>query len=62
MILESDIGRCAREEAESRRGEHQAVCQQGCWALKGGGLRGPTSIGEGNECQRGHWTPKGSGL
>ena len=38
---------------------HEVVCQHGCWASKGGGLGGPTLIGEGNECQRGRWTPKG---
>ena len=26
---------------------------------KGSGLRGPTSIGEGNECQQGRWALKG---
>ena len=26
---------------------------------KWGGLRGPTSIGEGNKCRRGHWALKG---
>ena len=28
---------------------HRAVCQRGRWASKGGGLRDPTSVGEGNE-------------
>ena len=41
---------------------HETVCQQGRWALKGGGLEGPTSIGEGNECQRGRRVLKRSGL
>ena len=37
-------------------------CQQGRWALKGGGLVGLMLIGEGNECQPGRWAPKGGGL
>ena len=43
-------------------GEHEAVCQQECWAPNGVDLGGPTSIGEGNESQRGHWAPKGGGI
>ena len=41
---------------------HKAVCQQGHWTSKGGGLGSPTSIGEGNEFQQGRWAPKGGGL
>ena len=64
MVLEPDTKRCVNEEAEPRRGwargsvptrslspeggGHEAVCQQGCWALKRGGLGGSTSIGEEN--------------
>ena len=48
MVSEPDTRRYACKEA---RGGHEAVCQQGCWAPKGGGLGGPTSIGLGNKCQ-----------
>ena len=40
-------------------GGHEVVCQQGRWALKGGRLGGPTSIGEGNERQQGRCGSKG---
>ena len=40
-------------------GGHEAMCQQGRWALKGGGLGGPTLIREGNEYQRRRWASKG---
>ena len=33
------------KEAELEGGGHEAVCQQGRWAPKGGGLEGPTLIG-----------------
>ena len=59
MILEPDTRRCVSKETEPRRGGHEVVCQQGCWAPNGGGLEGSTSIDEGNECQRGCWAPKG---
>ena len=44
------------ETHEARGGRHEAVCQQGHWALKGVGWG---SIGEGNECGREHWLLKG---
>ena len=64
MVSEPDTGQCASEEALPRRGgKHEVVCQQGCWAPKGGGFGGgPTSLGERNECQRGRWDPKEGGL
>ena len=31
-------------------GGQEAVCQQGRWVPNGGRLRGPRTIGEGNEC------------
>ena len=34
-------------------GGHVAVCQQGRWVRKGGGLRDTTLIGVGNKFQRG---------
>ena len=46
----------------SEGGGQEAVCQQGRWAPKEGGLDGPTLIGKGNKCQRGCWAPKGGGF
>ena len=62
MESKPDTERCASEKAQPRRGGggHEAVCQQGCWTPKEGGLGGPTSIGEGNECEQRRWDPKGT--
>ena len=57
---------------DRRREQVPALSPEGGWTrggvptrtmgLRRGGLRGPISIGEGNECKRGHWAPKGGGL
>ena len=44
MVLESNTGRCANEEAKTRGGVTTKIL-----GLKGGGLRDPTSVGEDNE-------------
>ena len=38
MVSEPDSGRGASEETEPQRGGHEAVCQQGRWVPKRGGL------------------------
>ena len=62
MVLEPNTERCVNEEVELRRRVDKRKCANKDAGLEGGGLEGPTSIGEGNECQRGRWAPKGGGL
>ena len=45
-----DTGRCANEEAEPRRGWTRGSVPTRTLGPMGGGLGGPTSIGEVNEC------------
>ena len=49
MVSELDIGRCASEEVEPRRGVDTRQCASKDARPEGGRLRGPLSIGEGNE-------------
>ena len=60
MVSELDTGRCASKEARPRRGGgglgggptsigEMNKCQRERWAMKGGGLLDPTSVGEENE-------------
>ena len=53
MVSKPDIGRCASKEAEPRKGWTRGGVPARTLGSKGGGLGGPTSIGEGNGCQRG---------
>ena len=47
MVSESDMGRCVNEEVELRRRVNTRQCVIKDAGPKGGGLGGPTSIGEG---------------
>ena len=58
MVSEPGTRR-ANEEAEPRRGGHEAVCQQGCWGPEGVDWGGPTSIGEGNSTSEDAGSQKG---
>ena len=49
MVSELDTSGVLAKRLSLEGGRHEVVCQQRCWALKEGGLGGPTSIGEGNE-------------
>ena len=62
MILKPEIKRCASKEADPRRGWTRGSVPVRTLGLEGGGLEGPTSIGEGNERHLGPWAPKGGGL
>ena len=55
------MGDVSARRLSPKKGGHELVCQQGCWASEEGGLEDPTLIGEGNECQRGRWAPKRGG-
>ena len=59
MVSEPNNERCASKEATPRKKVNTRRCAR---ALKGVGIGGPISIGEGNKCQRGRWATKGGGL
>ena len=52
MTSELHIGRCASKEAEPQRGVDTRRCASRTLGPEGGGLGGPTLIGEGNEDAR----------
>ena len=52
MVSDSDTERCASKEAEPQREVDTRRCVSKDTGHEGGGLGGPTSIGEGNECKR----------
>ena len=62
MVSKPDTRRCASEEAKPRRGWLRGGVPARTLGPKRGGLRGLTSIEEGNECQQGCWAMKGGGL
>ena len=62
MVLELDTGLCVSKVVEPQTGWTPDGVLARTLDPKGGGLGGPTPIGEGNECQRGCWTSKGGGL
>ena len=62
MISELELSDVPAKRLSPEGGEHEAVCHQGRWTPKRGGLGAPTSIGGGNECQWGRWALKGGGL